>query len=283
MRATADHPAGRGKPDLHSHEFHELVIVMGGIGRHITGDGEYVLESGDVFLIRGDAAHTYADADRMKYVNVLFDPGALGLRMGDLRRIPGFHVLFSVEPTLRSDHKLRGCLKLSAQQLAETSRLTVLTETELTEKRPGYRFMATTHLMHMIGYLSRCHSRGEQPERRALLRMGEVLSHIERCFDQQITVDQLCEIADMSESSLARAFKSVVGRPPMDHVIHVRIDKASEMLRSGDLSVTDIAFRCGFSDSNYLSRQFKQVVGCSPRAYRQRHSSASERPDQDIE
>jgi AraC family L-rhamnose operon regulatory protein RhaS len=132
--------------------------------------------------------------------------------------------------------------------------------------------MAVAHLMQMIGYLSRAHSREDGPERRPLLRMGEVLSHIDRHYDEPITVDALCEIADMSESSLARTFHEVVGRPPMDYVIRVRVGKAADLLRRSRLRVTEVAFRCGFSDSNYFSRRFRSVTGQSPRDYRRSHA-----------
>ena len=273
MRLTAHGRGAAGGPKLHSHEFHELVVVLGGTGRHITSAEEYPLEGGDVFLIRGEAAHSYADTDRMKYINILFEPKGLGFPTADLRRLPGYHVLFSIEPKLRPQHKLRGCLKLSTEQLAEVARLIALAEAEIDGKKPGYRFMAITYLMHVMGYLSRCHSRDEEPERRSLLRMGEVLSHIERHYAEPITIDRLCEIADTSESSLARTFHSVVGRPPMDYVIQVRIGKAADMLRRGDERVTELAFQCGFSDSNYFSRQFRRVMGTSPREYRRLHPS----------
>jgi AraC family L-rhamnose operon transcriptional activator RhaR/AraC family L-rhamnose operon regulatory protein RhaS len=122
--------------------------------------------------------------------------------------------------------------------------------------------------MQMIGHLSRCHSRDEEPERRPLLKMGEVLSHIDKHYDELITIDALCEIADMSESSLARTFRDVVGRPPMDYVIRVRVGKAADLLRQSSLSITEVAFSCGFSDSNYFSRRFRSAMGQSPRDYR---------------
>jgi len=273
MRITDGSHGKRVSVSLHSHEFHELVVVTGGSGRHVMADEEYPIAAGDVFLIRGKAAHGYSEADELTYVNVLFDPDSLGLPVRDLRRVPGYHVLFRVEPKLRGVHKLKGCLKLSPDQLAETSHLISLTEAELIEKRPGYRYMAVAHLMQMIGYLSRCHSRGEDSERRPLLKVGEVLSHIDRHYCDALSVDDLCGIADMSESSLARTFHDVVGRPPMDYVIRVRIGKAEDLLKRTRLSVTEVAFRCGFSDSNYFSRKFRSVTGRSPREYRRSHST----------
>jgi AraC-like DNA-binding protein len=259
-----------GTSDFHSHEFHELVVILGGTGLHRTSEGEYPLNPGSVFLIRGDTEHSYADTDRMHLVNVLFAPRRLSLPTVDLRRLPGYHVLFRIEPGLRSQHKLRGCLMLSTEQLALVAQTIALLEDELGARRPGYRFMSITHLMHLIGFLSRCESDAAQPERRQLLKVGEVLSHIENHYDSPLTVDGLCEVAGMSESSLVRTFHSVVGRPPMDHVISVRVAKAAELLATSDIRITDVAFRCGFADSNYFSRQFRKTLNMSPREYRRR-------------
>ena len=270
MRVRAGTHAQGPPPVLHSHEFHELVVVMEGSGAHYTSEGDYPLGPGDVFLIRGEAAHGYGRTERFVYINILFEPKQLQLPMGDLAGLPGYHVLFRVEPKLRDVHKLRGALRLTTEQLAEAAQHIARAERELDERRPGYRFMALTSLMHLIGYLSRCESDTGKPERRQLLKLGEAISYIENNYVRTITVDTLCEVADMSESSLVRAFKSVMGRPPMDHVIRVRITRAAEMLRKTDLKITDVAFRCGFSDSNYFSRQFRQVMSMSPRDYRKR-------------
>jgi len=48
-----------------------------------------------------------------------------------------------------------------------------------------------------------------------------------------------------------------------------------ELLRSSELTVTEIAFDAGFSDSNYFARKFRQVVGTTPSAYRRMRAGAS--------
>jgi AraC family L-rhamnose operon transcriptional activator RhaR/AraC family L-rhamnose operon regulatory protein RhaS len=224
-----------------------------------------------VFLISGDTKHCYAETNRLSLVNILFFPKVLRLPLADLRGLPGYHVLFQVEPKLRRQHGFRGRLRLNSRQLAETSQLITKIEEEMKERSPGYRMMASMHLMHLICYLSRCYSSGkDSPDERPWMRLGEVLSHIENNYAQAISVEQLAEIACMSESSLMRSFQKVTGKSPIDYVISVRVSRAGELLERTDMNITEVAYACGFSDSNYFSRQFKRLRGCSPRAYRRR-------------
>jgi AraC-like DNA-binding protein len=253
---------------MHEHDFHELVVVLGGAARHVTSEGAHSISAGDVFLIRGDVAHGYEQPNRLMIVNILFDPEGLDLPMDDLRRLPGYHVLFRIEPLMRRRHGFRSRLKLATDQLAEAAQLITRLEHELSARPAGHRFMARSHLMHLIGFLSRCYADTDATERRSLLALGEVLSFIEKHYAEKITVDRLADMAAMSESSLMRSFRRVTGKSPIDYVLGLRMAKAAELLRGSDLTVTEVAFRCGFNDSNYFSRQFRKVMGTSPRGYR---------------
>lgn len=254
--------------DLHHHEFHEIVVILAGSARHITDRESYTVEAGDVFLIRGDMSHAYADTKDVTLVNIPFDPQRLRLPLADLDDVPGYHALFRVEPKLRGYDKLRGRLRLTADELAETAQLIAKLQRELSRKEPGYRFAARTHLMYIITYLSRCYTRGKASKRQPVLRIGEVLSFIAKHYQEPISVAQLARIAHMSERSLMRTFRKVMGRSPVDHVIRVRIGKASNLLRNEDIRVTEAAFQCGFNDSSYFSRQFRRITGRSPREFR---------------
>ncbi len=256
---------------IHRHEFHEIVCILTGRGRHITEREEYPIAAGDVFLLRDSMAHGYADMERMTLVNILFDPKRLALPMDYLRDLPGYHALFQVEPRLRTYNRFRNRLQLPEEKLAEAAGIIARLQQELERRPPGYRFQACAHLMSLIAFVSRCYSLSDRQLDRPLLRMGEALSFIEQHYSEPITVPQLMRLARMSESSLLRTFRRVLNRSPIEHVIRVRVLKASEWLRQGDVRVTEAAFKCGFNDSNYFSRQFRQVMGVSPREYRARH------------
>lgn len=255
---------------IHRHEFYELVLILAGHGRHITDQGDYPIGAGDVFLLRDDMAHGYADTDRVAICNILFDPQRLKLPLAFLQDSPGYQALFRVEPKLRTHDRFRNCLHLDPGKLAEAAAMAARLHKDLREKQPGYRFQVCTHLMDLIGFLSHCYFPTTQRSDRTLLRIGEVLSHIDRHFREPIAMRQLTEIAGMSESTLLRTFRRVLGRTPMAHVNHVRILHASELLQRADIRVTEAAFECGFEDSNYFSRQFRKVTGFTPREIRSR-------------
>ena len=78
----------------------------------------------------------------------------------------------------------------------------------------------------------------------------------------------------MSESTLMRTFQRVMKRSPVDHVIRVRISRACQLLQRPETRITEVAFQCGFNDSNYFSRQFRKVTGLTPRQFRSRGRAA---------
>ena len=264
VQRVEDHGAGR----LHTHEFHELVVLLDGAGTHRTDHGDYPLRTGDVFMVRGAMGHGYADTQSMKLINILFQPGPLALPLQHLNDLPGYHALFRIEPKLRASDRFRRRLHLTQEQLAVAARHIAAIEVELDAARPGYRFAACTHLMSLLGYLSRCYADTSHPRQRPLMRLGEVLSYMESHLEQDISTHQLVRIAGMSESTLARRFRKVLGRSPVDHLIRLRMDRARRLLRDADMNITEVALACGFADSNYFSRRFKAAEGRTPRAYR---------------
>ena len=262
---VADHAV---YPRLHRHEFHELVLITRGHGRHLSDNDEYPVAAGDVLLVRGNAHHGYVDVDRLDLINILFKPRQLGLPLADLGDMPGYQLLFRIEPRLRQPARFRSRFHLATEQLAEAERLVAQLESELRERAPGYRFTARANLMQLIAYLSRCYTHTERPVSGRSLRLGEVLSYVDRHYREPITVARLVRLAHMSQSTLMRTFQRVFQRSPIDYLIRLRVQKAGELLADRELRITDIALACGFNDSNYFARQFRRVMGRSPRQHR---------------
>lgn len=258
-----------GSGDFHCHDFHELVLIVDGHGKHAIEGDIYAIEAGDVFVVLGDTQHAYPEADKLSLINVLYDPDHLRLPLADIGSLPGYHALFTVEPTLRRQQSYRNRLRLAMDQLAAALQIVAELEEELNEARRGHRFMAIAHLMRLLGYLSRCYSDVERPETRPVKQISEVLGYLERHYAEPLQVADLTRIAHMSQSSLMRQFREIMGRSPIDHLIRLRVSKARHLLRHTDEPISQVALQVGFSDSNYFSRQFRQVTGQSPRAYRQ--------------
>ena len=254
----------------HAHEFAELVIVTGGKCLHVTGHDSWELTAGDVFVIAGPREHEYRELVDLRLVNILYQPSQLKMGLLDLPSVAGYHALFTLEPAWRTRQPTNGRLHLNGKEMAQVIELVDRLEVELKAREPGFCFMATASFMQIIGLLSRCYGRSPSPDGRALLRIGEALSHLERNIHREIDLEELASIAQMSRRSFLRVFQSATGTSPLAWLICQRINRACSLLRNTDRRVTEIAFDVGFNDSNYFTRQFRKVTGFSPRDYRLR-------------
>jgi AraC-like DNA-binding protein len=265
MRIPA-HGASQGQ---HRHDFQELVIIVKGQGKHWVENEIYPIESGDVFVLLGDMKHCYPETDNLFLINILYDMRQINFPLADVGTLPGYHALFRLEPKIRSQRKLQNRLRLSVEQLTEALRLVAELEDELGSDRQGHYFFATAHLMRLIGFLARCYSQMETGGNRPLQHFSRLLGYMEKNYANPLGVKDLMRVAHMSQTTLMRTFKQLMGRSPIEHLIRLRISKARQLLRHTDQSLADIAVQVGFRDSNYLSRQFHKVTGVSPREFRQ--------------
>ena len=99
-------------------------------------------------------------------------------------------------------------------------------------------------------------------------RMKTMLQFIHHNLEGELKVIDIARAANVSESECLRSFRRLTGVPPMKYVQQLRMQKASEMLRNTDLSVSDIAAACGFGDLSYFTRVFRNNCKMTPSAYR---------------
>jgi len=253
----------------HKHEFSEIVFITGGKGQHVVGRETWPLGAGDVFVIGGSQAHAYRDLDNLRLINLLFQPRKLHIGKPDLASLPGYHALFTLEPALRQRHQFQSRLHLSPRDLGEALALVDQLETELRNRSPGFGFMATALFMQVVGLLSRFYGKRRNPEAQYLLRLANTITHLETNPHESVKLDDLAVRAGMSPRSFTRAFRAATGLSPIAYLIQLRISHAATLLRTTAEPVTEIALRVGFNDSNYFTRQFVQLMGCSPRRYRE--------------
>jgi len=89
--------------------------------------------------------------------------------------------------------------------------------------------------------------------------------------DPALDLDAVAAHAGYSRYHFLRAFKEAYGETPGQYLTHRRIERAEEMLRGADLSVTEICHLVGFSSLGTFSARFKARTGLTPSAYRTRH------------
>src|SRR5205823_12673028 len=91
---------------------------------------------------------------------------------------------------------------------------------------------------------------------------------MDRAYAQPLDVPALARIAYVSEAHLIRTFRATFGETPHRYLQRRRVERAMFMLRESDSTVTEICFDVGFMSLGTFSRTFREIVGCSPSAYR---------------
>jgi AraC family transcriptional regulator len=97
---------------------------------------------------------------------------------------------------------------------------------------------------------------------------NQVRDYIEEHLDDDISLMTLAELARLSPFHFARVFKQSFGQPPQRYLTLRRIERAKELLRQPDLSVTRIGLDVGFSDTSSFSAAFHRETGVTPTDFR---------------
>jgi AraC-like DNA-binding protein len=253
----------------HSHDFCELVIVTHGSAMHMLEGNAFPVTAGDVFLLQGRQSHYFYDRKNLDLINIMYDPEKIALPENELRRMPGYCAMFMLEPTFRRQHRFASRLHLKRVPLAHTEQLAEVMEQESDTQSPGYEVALRAKLLDLMVYLSRAYTNTDSTEANALLRVGNVIGALENDFSKDWKLDELLTIAHMSRSNLMRIFRKATSQTPIEYLVRLRIQRAMELLRNTDLTITEVAMEVGFNDSNYFTRQFRRALGETPRSFRQ--------------
>jgi AraC-like DNA-binding protein len=106
---------------------------------------------------------------------------------------------------------------------------------------------------------------------------GDVLVHLRRARDQidrdfaePLDLDALARTAGISKFHFHRLFRAAYHRTPAVYLSERRVERAQDLLRSANLTVTEVCHAVGFSSLGSFSSRFKTIVGETPREFQQR-------------
>lgn len=226
----------------------ELVVILAGSGSHLTRGSERAAAAGDVLFF--DEGEIRSRSGSIEVLIVEYDCSRLAIPSADTEAIA------------------ESSSRLSQAQLLRVRGIADSLEREAFMRRAGYQSLAVAHFLQLIGFLARSlsgsNSSGPLPLRGVFRAVGLLESNRAR----PVRAAELAKEARMSERTLLRAFRREVGTTPGSFHRRLRIDDACALLAESDLSVTEVAHRTGFDDSNYFSRQFRKTTGMSPRDFR---------------
>ncbi len=242
---------------LHWHKEWELLYVREGEMRFMINSREYVAKEGDVLLLHGGALHS-ATAENCCVECLNFDLHELVLNVLSVRE--PFRLFY------RSTYTPFFHFSTGYEEIREI--VEELFSAFCPERSENYRRLST------LGNISRLFAlileRGYYTEGRAesaserINALKPVLEYIEAHFSEEIKLSLLAEMVGMNTNYFCRFFQSLTQQTPMSYVNGYRIEQAANMLLATNLSVTEVAFRCGFNDAGYFIKAFKRIKGCTP-------------------
>ena len=111
----------------------------------------------------------------------------------------------------------------------------------------------------------------------ALVHLRRVRDHVDRHFAEPLKLQQLAALAALSKYHFHRLYTATYGRTPAAHLAERRIERAQDLLRSTNLTVTEICFAVGSASLGSFSSRFTEIVGESPTAFQNRYGGRAPR------
>jgi AraC-like DNA-binding protein len=103
-----------------------------------------------------------------------------------------------------------------------------------------------------------------------LVHLRRARDHVDRHYREELDLDRLARVAAVSKYHFARCFEATYGETPIRYLTRRRIERAQDLMRAANLTITEVCMAVGFSSLGSFSRRFTQLVGESPVAYRNR-------------
>ncbi len=246
----------------HSHTRFEIAVVGSGEGVYRTAGDVYPMRPGDVFVFSSNEVHcvTGVSDGGMTLTNLHFEPRYLTETRGD---DPFIRLCFSHAPQFRNRIPAE-----AARVLRETLR--GIREELLgggayfPEAVRARLDLALIELLRHHGY-----GEGETPvsQQSAYRNMLSVFGYIDAHLDGELRLAELAAVAGYSPNYFSHLFGEINGLSLWDYITAKRVERGVRMITSGeDLTMTEVAMRCGFNSSVNFNRAFKRQKGITPGA-----------------
>lgn len=248
--------------EAHSHDAYEIYYLVFGNRRFFINDTIYYIKPGDLVVIpKGEIHRTSFDSDSThERVYVYFSEDYLADLFERYGRMTVLECFSS--PQIPVPANRRGYLENLFRRMEA-------------EYEHGDKFsdqLLRSYLAELLFFILRCRDYHSQTGGREITggdaRMQEAARYVAREFRQELTLESVAAFMGLSAPYFSRKFKEATGFGFREYLVHVRIRNATALLLETQKSVTQIAYECGFNDSNYFGDVFKRVKGLSPLRYR---------------
>jgi AraC-like DNA-binding protein/quercetin dioxygenase-like cupin family protein len=247
---------------LHEHEEIQLSYIVRGEGTFYIGDCFGQFGPGDIFAIGEHLPHVFSiepSAKDTHMISLFFTPGSYGDGFFEHPEFDSFRPFFD---SVKQGFRIRSNTKELGRKIIE-----------MTQQSSLDRFLSFIELLYAISHselaiLSSVIHKKRFSEVEGN-RMREIMDYTLENFDQKLSVADVAEIANMTPNAFCRYFKQRANKTYVNFVLDIRIGHACKLLsRSGELRISEIAFKSGFNNLTNFNRKFKQIKGLTPSEFR---------------
>lgn len=243
QRVTA---TSASRTSVHYHDWLEIYLLESGECHYFIGERIYSVLAGDIVLIPPGELH------KTNYLSALHSRTLIGCPVSCIPTPLRAHLS-------DREHILRGA--------REDKELSEVMERIARECKTEGEY-ADTALSLCVGYLltllvRRLPADGDIGSRPSYTESA--IRYIRENYGESITLSEVARHCAVSDAHLSRRFKQDTGVNFAEYLKVYRLNQAEKMLRRNPhLSISEVAYACGFNDSNYFSGVFKRVYGVSP-------------------
>jgi AraC family L-rhamnose operon transcriptional activator RhaR len=246
----------------HSIDFLQIFVVTEGHGRHLSARGAVTLEVGSLVVLRPGAWTTFADCD-LEFATLGISPSALAVDLAFLRNRSGVRdLLYSSAHTVNGVRVTRidpSAARDYSQQIARLQRL-------LTD-RPDDLVLVIGQLITVIGVAVAALD-GSSEVTPMHPAVEATLERLESEPERPWRMTELSRAVNLDAKYLTRLFHAEVGVPPLTQLASIRVERAAALLADRRLSIAQVGAAVGWPDGTHFSRRFRELIGISPRTYR---------------
>ena len=254
--------------ELHKHEFAEIIYITSGECVQSINDVSYSARRGDLFFINRNSTHAFSPINSFTYYNICFSPDTIINRIIDRQNAIELISLSALEE-IQSEtmHTVRFSFEGEERQWIEA--LLRDMHKEYTADKSERSAILESYMTILLAKILRKVHTARSTERKEIGDVWRALSEfIDENLDQKLTLEDLAQKCFYNPSYFSRTFKQKFGVSPVEYITRERATMAASLLANSNLSMEDIAERCGFGDKSSLYRAFEKHYGCSPSEYR---------------
>ncbi len=254
---------------FHSHPELELVYVNESFGKRIIGNSVDNFEPGDMVFLGSDIPHVWLN-DEMYYQNinklkaksivVYFNKDIFGPAFYEMKEAKRINSLFE---------KAKKGLSITGK----TNRLIAEKLEVLVTKKD---FEVIIGLFEILSLLSestdynKINIEAYTPNNDTIKkdRLSDVFQFIKDNYKKEISLDEVAQIANLTPTSFCRMFKAKTKKNFVEYLNEIRISNACKHLIETDMSVSEIAYECGYKTVSNFNKLFKKNTGSTPKEYK---------------